>query len=445
MHRTRGYAPLIAVVVIAVAWSSAWLLSSSSLPKPNGQYHLTAVVPSAEFLGEKASVTIAGLKVGRVTSVSRRDGAARVTLALDPKYGPLPRDSRFAVRLRSVVGENYVELTPGRSPSMLPDHGVLAIDQAERYVNVDEILTTLKGQTRVRAREALGGLADGLGGHGSDANRTIGGAAATVEDGAPVTRLLAEQDDQIARLTDDLGVVTRTLGDRGNQIRALSRSGRTTAEVIASRDDAVRSIIDRLPHTLTSVRRATATLATVSGRATPTLRNTGRLLNDLRPAADRLAPAARAGTALVTELDRAATPVTGVVDRLAAAAPVLATAFPKLRSVMCELNPVAEYLRPYAVELGSVLQNMGYANNSYDATGHSARLHLALGMNELKTYDTQTASDIRALAKLGVVSLLNTAYNPFPEPGKSAETAQPGDPAGFAEVKKTYPRIKAEC
>jgi len=446
MHSRRlAYAPLVAVAVIAGAWVLVWLGSSSSLPKTNGQYRLTAVVPSAEFLTAKANVTIAGLKVGRVTKVERQGDAAKLTLSLKPKYGPLARDSRFGVRLRSVVGENYVEVYPGRSASMLPDGGVLELDRADRYVNVDEILDTLKGDTRQRARAALKGLADGLRDRGDEANLTLSGLAATVKDGAPVTRLLASQRGQIARLSDDLGAVAAALGDRATQIRALTRSGRVTAEAIASRDAALRAIIERLPPTLRSVRTATATLAAVSLRATPTLRNTGRLLNDLRPAARHLQPAATEGSRLVSELDRSALPLAAVVSKLGTVAPSLASAFSKLRPVMCELNPAAEYLRPYAVDLGSALQNMAYASNAYDATGHSARLHLAFGAADLKVYDPSVNSAIRGLNKLGAVSLLETGYSPYPKPGQAAETAGHDSPTSYADVKERYPRVHAEC
>jgi hypothetical protein len=40
-----------------------------------------------------------------------------------------------------------------------------------------------------------------------------------------------------------------------------------------------------------------------------------------------------------------------------------------IRKTMCQLNAIATFLKPYAQDIGSVIPNMGYAANAYDATG----------------------------------------------------------------------------
>jgi hypothetical protein len=113
---------------------------------------------------------------------------------------------------------------------------------------------------------------------------------------------------------------------------------------------------------------------------------------------------------------------------------------------MCQLNAIATFLKPYAQDIGSVIPNMGYAANAYDATGHEARLHLAIGENQLKILSPETSKAVQGLLDLGVIGLShNQAYNPYPEPGHAAEVAKPGDPTGFTEVTKKDLRVEAEC
>ena len=64
---------------------------------------------------------LAGVNVGKVKSKELEKGASRtlVELELDEKYAPIPRVPARVLRQKTLLGETYVELSPG-GPAAAP-------------------------------------------------------------------------------------------------------------------------------------------------------------------------------------------------------------------------------------------------------------------------------------------------------------------------------------
>ncbi len=81
-------------------------------------YPLTARFDNVGGLTERAKVTIAGVRVGRVESI-RFDPAtfeAVVTLRIDNRYNQIPDDTFAKIYTAGLLGEQYIGLDPGGSP-----------------------------------------------------------------------------------------------------------------------------------------------------------------------------------------------------------------------------------------------------------------------------------------------------------------------------------------
>ena len=98
-----------------------WLSFGGAVPlKPQG-YRVQVAFPEATTLATEADVRIAGVSVGKVRELEV-DGDRNRTLAtieLDRQFAPLHADARAMLRQKTLLGETYVELTPGRSRAML--------------------------------------------------------------------------------------------------------------------------------------------------------------------------------------------------------------------------------------------------------------------------------------------------------------------------------------
>ena len=94
-----------------------WFSFGGTIPlKPEG-YRVLVSFPSADELGTQADVRIAGVNVGKVVSKSLDSQASRTiaTLELESKFAPIHQDARAILRQKTIAGETYVEITPGRS------------------------------------------------------------------------------------------------------------------------------------------------------------------------------------------------------------------------------------------------------------------------------------------------------------------------------------------
>src|ERR687894_154989 len=202
-----------------------WLAFGGSVPlKPEG-YRFTVHMREAATLAVEADVRMAGVNVGKVKSKELDEGGARtiVEVQLDDAYAPIPKDSRAILRAKTLLGETYLELTPGnRSAGPLDDGGRLANAQVEDTVELDEIFTAFDPDTRQAfkewVRELDGAIKDGRGEDLSDAFGNFEGFAV---DGSKLLQVLDEQNVAVHRLIKNTGVVFGAINERRGALRDL--------------------------------------------------------------------------------------------------------------------------------------------------------------------------------------------------------------------------------
>ena len=129
-------APSLSRIIVMVVFALScfglllflWLSFGGPVPlKPKG-YQVRMDFPEATTLATEADVRVAGVPVGKVRKVEVGDGTNRTvaTVELERRYAPLRSDARATLRQKTLLGETYVELTPGRSEKMIPEGGKLA-------------------------------------------------------------------------------------------------------------------------------------------------------------------------------------------------------------------------------------------------------------------------------------------------------------------------------
>ncbi len=168
-----------------------WVSFGGPTPlKPKG-WRFQATFPEAVQLAQEADVRIAGVVVGKVRK-KHLDPAGNRTLAeieLDPKYAPLASDARVVLRQKAILGETYVELTPGtRSARRLHEGELLAPRRVSGTVELDEILDTLDPYTQQAFRTWQRAAGDAVDGRGQDVNDALGTLPEFVDAGGDVSR-----------------------------------------------------------------------------------------------------------------------------------------------------------------------------------------------------------------------------------------------------------------
>lgn len=98
---------------------------------------VTAEFSSVAGLREGGSVEIAGVEVGKVERIGIRDYKAEVFLKIR-KGVELPEDTIASVRTRGLIGDKFVNLSPGASDRMIPPGG--RIRETESAVDLEGLI-----------------------------------------------------------------------------------------------------------------------------------------------------------------------------------------------------------------------------------------------------------------------------------------------------------------
>jgi len=436
----------LAGVLFAAAFAGV-LLNLSGFFASGSDYRITALLPSSSSLAAQSRVTMAGVPVGRVVEVTSHNGAAAAELSIDEDHGPIPVDSRVDLRLRTLIGEKSVEIVPGASARMLRDHGLLPLSQGNELVEVDEILSQLRGRTRTHAQQAFQRLGGALEGHGDELHQIVDDSTTMISRGAPFVRVLAEDHRAVTRLVSSLGQVAERIGERGASIKQLAMSATTTFRAVAARDDALRRTVRELPGTLQQVKTSSSVFRTTQASASPVLARLTSVIRDLGPTLSLLRPAAHDGQGLVRELGRATPPLKRALRSVRQVSDPLAVTFPALRRTLCQFNPMARYIAPYGKELAAVIQGLGSAVNAYDANGHLARLYIGFG--DASVMGSQSPEVARAITQLTNVGILHEVrllgYNPYPEPGRANDLQVGRGASGPYDAENRFTRVQADC
>lgn len=122
--------------ILALAWLSIQLGRVELFG--GGGYTVTADFPAVGGLKAGASVEIAGVPVGRVDRITLADYQARLHLRIRPEV-KLTDDSIVSIKTRGLIGEKFVQISPGGS-----DRTVAPGDrftEVEAPVDLEEIIS----------------------------------------------------------------------------------------------------------------------------------------------------------------------------------------------------------------------------------------------------------------------------------------------------------------
>jgi phospholipid/cholesterol/gamma-HCH transport system substrate-binding protein len=386
-----------------------WLAFGGPVPlKPKG-YRVSASFAEASQLSTEADVRISGVPVGKVKVIEAdaKTGRSLVTMELDAKYSPLPSDAKAMLRQKTLLGETYVELTPGtRRAPKIEEGGRLREGNVSETVELDEILRTFDPETRTAFQQWMQTQAEAIAGHGRDVNDALGNLGPFAEDASELVDILNRQEPAVRRLISNTGVVFEALTERDGQLRDLIENSNRVFATTAQRDRELQEAFVALP---TFERESRATVR----RLTQFARDTDPLVTQLRPAARELSPTLTDLAALAPDLKaffRDLGPLIDASERgLPAAERVLEDLRPLLGQVdpaLRQLNPILDWLGLYKRELTAFFANTVAATQA-TTVSNKGPLHY------LRTQNPLNPENLAVYPK----RLPTNRTNPYTQPG----------------------------
>jgi len=337
-------AGLIGVIVLIVVCYGIFTKFANPFASP---FTIHAVVANANQLRPDSLVRIAGVNVGKVTSVSpscrgfadptgSRCQAAEVNMTIDNNGLPIHKDATFWIRPRIFLeGNFYVELQPGTPQAPVAPNGfVFPIQQTRAPVQFDQVLTSLQSDTRANLQTLLQqyGLAVKEGGPAF--NQSITYWAPAYKYGSQVAHdALGTQPNDLSGWIDQAGVVNGALSAHPQNLKNLITNLDTTALAFARQESALSSAVAELPRTLQvavpALNALETALCTSAAQPAPPNCAPGPLRQFARaliPGAQTLAPTIDASLPFFTQLRLLVSPseLGGLTNDLSFTIPALA-------------------------------------------------------------------------------------------------------------------------
>jgi len=388
-----------------------WLSFGGAVPLKPEAYRFEVRFPEATQMAQEAEVRISGVKVGKVTKKEpdSRTGLTKATIAIDSKYAPIPRDTRAILRQKTLLGETYVELSPGhKSSGSLADGGSLPVANVAPTVELDEIFRSFNAPTRKAFQIWLADQGRGVNNRGRSLNDALAALNPFTENTDRVLAVLHRQSGATRRLVRDTGAVFQALSERRGQLRGLVVNSNRVFETTAARNADLADAVTVLPTFLRESRRTVE-------RLTPFALDTNPLVTQLRPAARQLSPTLIDLAAISPDLAalfRDLRPLIRVSRRgLPALAGVLDDTRPLLEQLdpfLRQVIPISNYLGFFKHEVSAFFANVPASTQATDrppgASGpvHYLRLLQGLRPEDLAAYPTRVPS---------------SRLNPYPQPG----------------------------
>jgi phospholipid/cholesterol/gamma-HCH transport system substrate-binding protein len=235
---------------------------------------LTADFSNAQAVtpGQGQAVVIAGIQVGKISSVDLEEGHAVVGMDIEPKYLKLIHpDATLLLRPKTNLNDMTIEIDPGRAKEHVEDGHRFPLSRTEPSIQFEAFLATLDKDTQQYLQLLVAGGAQGIGGRGrqlSGAFRRLQPFAHYIAD---LNRAVAQRRIALARVIHDFGLLTTELGRHDTALERFVTSSKDVLGNFANQQQAIQESLVEFPSTLSALRSALASSDRLSTAARPAL------------------------------------------------------------------------------------------------------------------------------------------------------------------------------
>jgi len=380
-----------------------WVTFGGPTPFKAKSYQVKVPFTEASQLAEQSDVRISGVDVGKVESIELgpKGKEAMALLNIDDKYAPLPASTRAMLRTKTLLGETYVELTPGAAGEPpLEDGATLPAAQVTESVQLDEIFQAFNPKTRRAFQTWMQEAAVAIEGQGQNLSYAIGSLEPTFREFEGLFRVLNSQEAAVSALFSNGAKTFEALRGREGELANLIRSSNELFKTTASRNQDIEALFRAFPTFQDESRLTVDRLQRFAVNADP-------LSRQLVPVAEQLSPTLIAFGKLAPEAKKLFEALPPVIKEAPTGFPALRKLFrddfpPLLRAsepFVRNLNPVVTGLDLYKRDIAASFGNLAAAFHgrlTASETGtaaHYLRVMGPINAETLSTYPTRLTSN----------------------------------------------------
>ena len=381
-----------------------WITFGGPTPFKAKPYEINVPFKEATQLAQQSDVRISGVSVGKVQDIvlAPNGEQAMAKVDINDKYGPLPADTRAVLRTKTLLGETYIELTPGsKDGPRLKDGGTLPEAQIAESVQLDEIFRTFDAKTRAAFQTWQQEAAVAIQGQGANLSYAFGELEPAFTQFDRLFRVLDSQRLAVKQLFRNGATSLNALRGRQGELGELIQNSNALFTTTAARNRQIEALFRAFPTFQTESR---LTLDRLKGFAL----NADPVMKQLVPVAEELSPTLIAFSKLAPQAKGFFEGLEPVIDRAPTGFPAVRKLFrdqfpPLLRAVdpfLRNLNPVITGLGLYKHELTATMANVAAMSNAKlpeeNAAGENNHYLRAIGPftpESLSTYPSRLTTN----------------------------------------------------
>lgn len=208
-------------------------------------YQLKADFVDADGIANASDIRMNGVYIGQVTEIrSINGGLAEITFRLDPEHSPMRDGTRANLRLQTLLGQKFIELTPGPGDAAaLTANSIIPSNKTTSPVDFDQLLSTFDKPTRDAVSRLIqeGGIATD--GRGQDINGLLADLNQLSVQSAPPLETFADRGDHVNNILINAADVTQNLSDNREHLAGTLTNLNAIMSTIAANDPAFRNFI----------------------------------------------------------------------------------------------------------------------------------------------------------------------------------------------------------
>jgi virulence factor Mce-like protein len=415
---------LLAIVLLAVGIPTVLALGLGAKSDGGSGYEVRAIFDNAAYAVPGEEVRVAGQRVGKIESLDvAYERKAAVTFSIETAgFSPFKKDAHCTIRPQSLIGEKYVECTPGSKDSpeldVIPDgqpgegKHLLPLQSTSSPVDIDLIGDINRLPYRQRFAIIINEFGTALAGRGGDLNEAIHRANPALRETDRVLAILAKQNKVLADLAVNSDRVIAPLADRRKRIAHFINAANTTGTATAERSADIERTFERFPGFLRELRPTLEQLGEFADETTPVLADLRSAAPDLNRFITALGPFSKSATTSVVSLGEA---------------------MEIGRPAVVKSLPLTRRLARFAKNALPVSKNLAALTRSFDKTGGIERLmdYIFFQVTAINGFD-----GVSHYLRAGLMANLCSAYatvpaggcnSNFTTTGSSAKTQVTGD------------------
>lgn len=238
---------------------------SDDLPIVGGGTTYTADFTEDAGLIPSDDVTIAGVNVGKVTSVSLEGQHVRVDFKV--KNAWIGDQSTADIKIKTLLGSKYIEITPQGTNPLDPNTAI----PVSRTTSPYDVLDAFNGLSQTvdqlntdQLAQSFQVLSETFANSPTDVRSALNGLSA-------LSNTISSRDQQLAQLLSNTGQISQTLASRDAEVQKLLSDGTLLLGMLQQRKQAIDTLLT-----------GTQSLATqLSGLVTDNQQQLNPVLNEL--------------------------------------------------------------------------------------------------------------------------------------------------------------------